>query len=253
MTPEIARYSQALDDLVDENIAQTKTVVFDGREIQTEYLDSYYMSSVVNHPIDEYIEVSKEAVYRFNHETGALIGFAAVEDYYEEPDSTMQPLTEEQRSTHMREIASKYVSLEDLTRISDERTTSNEESGLILYSRGYKKEVSGVVTTEGINITIDQYGRLRNMFIYTPGLFDNIEVPEIDFDACETAIDQTLNILYDSEKSQFEDLTYERTGDWQIGVNLNGDPVLNCSIRAEYKNKDTGADCHNNLTLQIDL
>lgn len=111
----------------------------------------------------------------------------------------MQPLTEEQRSTHMREIASKYVSLEDLTRISDERTTSNEESGLILYSRGYKKEVSGVVTTEGINITIDQYGRLRNMFIYTPGLFDNIEVPEIDFDACETAIDQTLNILYDSE------------------------------------------------------
>lgn len=252
LTAEIARYNHTPDDYKDESIAQTKNVVFDGRQMSTKYMGTYYMGAVVNHPVDGYIEDSMKATYHFNHNTGELIGFSATPYYYGQPDETMSVLTEEQRNARIRELAAEYVSVEDLTH-EQEYSYYDESAELFSYTKWYHKVVAGAVASEGILIEVDQYGRLQQMFIYTPGMFDNVDVPEIDFAACEAAVEETMNILYDSESSAFEDLSYERTGDWRIRINLDGDLVLSCSVSAEYKNKETGADCHNVITLEIDL
>lgn len=248
-----------LDDVplytVDNDVAvQEKTYVFEGTEYNLEYLITRYGAPAINHTFLCYWDRERDVDLGFHSDTGELV-------YYNhlrrgagsnETSEGARVLTAEEREARVYELAERYYpsSMQKLTPDPEEHIVGSDDPKIYLWR--FNRFVSGIKTTEGISIRIDEYGNFESMMIYMPDSFDDVEV-EVNTEAWDQAIDDMLTTVYDSETSKFTSLTYELRGDYYMRFNMAGDLVLNRYVIIQCTNKETGEPYSHRFTVEIDL
>lgn len=248
-----------LDDVplytVEEDAVQEKTYVFEGTEYNLEYSRTMYGAPAINHSFLCYWDRERDVDLGFHSDTGELVYYNHLHPSRTGSDGEPEGarvLTAEEREARVYELAERYYpsSMQKLTPDPEEHVVGSDNPKI--YRWFFNRFVSGIKTTEGILISIDEYGNFESMMIYMPDSFDDVEV-EVNTEAWDQAIDDMLTTVYDSETSKFTSLTYELRGDYYMRFNMAGDLVLNRYVIIQCTNKETGELYSHRFTVEIDL
>lgn len=254
-TSDVMRLENVPSYIIEEDAVQEKTYIFEGTEYNLEYSRTKYGAPAINHSFLCYWDRERDVDLGFHSDTGELVYYNHLPPGRTGSDGAPEDarvLTAEEREARAYELAERYYpsSMQKLTPDPEEHVVGSDDPKIYLWS--FNRFVSGIKTTEGILIRIDEYGNFESMMIYMPDSFDDVEV-EVNTEAWDQAIDDMLTTVYDSETSQYTSLTYEFRGDYYMRFNMAGDPVVNRYVVIQCTNKETGEPYSHRFTVEIDL
>lgn len=233
-----------------------KTATIEGTTWTAEYQETKSIAAV-NHLVDYYLDTESQVELRYNHDTGALIGYRAPAQQHEASVASLTALSKTELDARARSFAASQMSIEGFTEDCDVMTyedmTVNQED-LTVYYYTFFREVGNFRSSEGILVTLDEFGRLLNYNVYMPGLFDDFEMPTIDLDACNEAIEDYLDSIFCDDDSPYVTAFYDISGDYNIGLTAEGNIELSCSVHVDAvgpANDSTSYSCPLYVSVEI--